>query len=69
MKPVENAVHLCVDVPRIFAKGGVWETPWMERVLPVIVAIAARYSARTVFTRFIPPASPWRSNRSVAVIF
>jgi nicotinamidase-related amidase len=67
MKPVENAVHLCVDMQRIFAKGGVWETPWMERVLPVIVAIAARYSARTVFTRFIPPASPgeatgqWRS--------
>ena len=58
MKPVENAVHLCVDMQRIFAKGGIWETPWMERVLPIIVAIAARYSARTVFTRFIPPASP-----------
>jgi len=58
MKPVENAVHLCVDMQRIFAKGGIWETPWMERVLPVIVPIAARYSARTVFTRFIPPVSP-----------
>jgi nicotinamidase-related amidase len=67
MKPVENAVHLCVDMQRIFAKGGIWETPWMERVLPIIVTIAGRYSARTVFTRFIPPASPaeapgqWRS--------
>jgi nicotinamidase-related amidase len=30
----------------------------MERVLPIIVAIADRYSARTVFIRFIPPASP-----------
>jgi nicotinamidase-related amidase len=58
MKAVENAVHLCVDMQRIFAKGGIWETPWMERVLPIIVAIAARYSARTVFTRFISPASP-----------
>jgi nicotinamidase-related amidase len=67
MKPVENAVHLCVDMQCFFAKGGIWETPWMERVLPVIVPIAARYSVRTVFTRFIPPASPgeapgqWRS--------
>jgi hypothetical protein len=29
---------------RIFAKGGIWETPWMERVLPVIVEIAERYA-------------------------
>jgi nicotinamidase-related amidase len=49
MKPVESAVHLCVDMQRIFAKGGVWETPWMERVLPIIAALTARYSARTVF--------------------
>jgi len=56
--PIENAVHLCVDMQRIFAKGGIWETPWMERVLPTIVDIVGRYPARTVFTRFITPASP-----------
>ncbi|XIA63527.1 cysteine hydrolase family protein [Bradyrhizobium sp. TZ2] len=67
MKPIEDAVHLCVDMQRIFAKGGIWETPWMERVLPTIVDISARYAARTVFTRFITPVSPdqaqgqWRS--------
>ena len=55
MKPLEDAVHLCVDMQRIFARGGVWETPWMERVLPVIADIAARFSERTVFTRFITP--------------
>jgi nicotinamidase-related amidase len=53
--PLNDAVHLCVDMQRIFAKGGVWETPWMERVLPVIAGIAARFSERTVFTRFITP--------------
>lgn len=58
MKPIEDAVHLCVDMQLIFAKGGIWETPWMERVLPTIVDISARYAARTVFTRFITPASP-----------
>jgi nicotinamidase-related amidase len=58
MKPIENAVHLCVDMQRIFAKGGIWETPWMERVLPTIVDIASCYAARTVFSRFITPTSP-----------
>jgi nicotinamidase-related amidase len=58
MKPIENAVHLCVDMQRIFAKGGAWETPWMERVLPTIVDIASCYAARTVFSRFITPTSP-----------
>lgn len=58
MKPIENAVHLCVDMQRIFAKGGIWETPWMERVLPIIAAIGARYREQTVFTRFITPVTP-----------
>ena len=55
MEPVEDAIHLCVDMQRIFAKGGVWETPWMERVRPVVADITSRFSERTVFTRFIPP--------------
>jgi nicotinamidase-related amidase len=58
MQPIENAVHLCVDMQRIFARGGLWETPWMERVLPAIADIVARCPERTVFTRFVTPASP-----------
>lgn len=53
--PLQDAVHLCTDMQRIFAPGGLWQTPWMEQVLPVIVEIAARYAGRTVFTRFITP--------------
>jgi nicotinamidase-related amidase len=52
---VTNAVHLCIDMQNIFARGGIWETPWMERVLPAIVEITTGYTARTVFTRFITP--------------
>ena len=58
MKPIENDVHLCVDMQLIFASGGIWETPWMERVLPTIADIVARYPARTIFSRFITPPSP-----------
>ena len=67
MQQIENAVHLCVDMQRIFRKGGLWETPWMERVLPRVAEIASRDRERTIFTRFITPASPadaegqWRS--------
>jgi nicotinamidase-related amidase len=57
-EPITDAVHLSVDMQNIFARGGVWETPWMERVLPVIVDIASRYAPRTVFTRFITPMNP-----------
>ncbi|OCK59825.1 cysteine hydrolase [Bradyrhizobium sp. LMTR 3] len=58
MEGIRDAAHLCIDMQNIFARGGVWETPWMEKVLPVISEIAARYQERTVFTRFITPERP-----------
>jgi nicotinamidase-related amidase len=54
-EPISNAIHLSIDMQNLVAPGGIWETPWMERVLPVIVAIAERNPPRTVFTRFIMP--------------
>jgi nicotinamidase-related amidase len=54
----ERTVHLCVDMQRIFSPEGPWPTPWMERVLPVVAAIAQRFPERTVFTRFITPMRP-----------
>ena len=54
----ERTVHLCVDMPRIFSARRLWPTPWMDRVLPVVAALASRHPERTVFTRFIPPERP-----------
>ncbi len=56
--PPRNAVHLCVDMQRLFAQEGPWPTPWMPRVLPVVTRLAAHHPARTLFTRFIPPEVP-----------
>ncbi|KQT16639.1 MULTISPECIES: isochorismatase family cysteine hydrolase [Bradyrhizobium] len=56
--PIREAVHLCIDMQRIFAPGGLWATPWMERVLPTIASIVARHQDRTIFTRFITPQDP-----------
>lgn len=53
-----DAVHLCVDMQRLFSDEGPWPTPWMERVLPVVERIAAHRPARTLFTRFLPPRVP-----------
>jgi nicotinamidase-related amidase len=55
---IRDAVHLCIDMQNIFAPGGLWETPWMARVLPTIESIVSRHQARTVFSRFITPQDP-----------
>jgi nicotinamidase-related amidase len=54
----ERTVHLCIDMQRIFSAEGPWETPWMQRVLPIVAEVAGRFPERTVFTRFITPTAP-----------
>lgn len=53
-----SAVHLCVDMQRMFVEDTDWKTPWAERVLPVIVRLCEQRADRTCFTRFIPAARP-----------
>jgi nicotinamidase-related amidase len=53
-----SAVHLAVDLQRLFAEAGPWFVPWMPKVLPRIAALARRHPERTVLTRFIPPREP-----------
>ena len=55
---VRPALHLCVDVQRLFGPGGPWQVPWLTRTLPAIVHLARHAPAHTVFTRFIPPHAP-----------
>lgn len=53
-----SAVHLCVDMQRLFAEDTAWHTPWMEKVLPTIEALCAHRPDRVCFTRFIPARRP-----------
>lgn len=53
--PAANALHLCVDMQRLFAEETPWHTPWMDRIAGTVARIAERHAARTIFTRFIPP--------------
>lgn len=52
-----NAVHLCIDMQNLFAPGSPWVTPWMPRILPGVEQLVGHAPERTVFSRFIPPAS------------
>ncbi|MDO9383559.1 MAG: isochorismatase family cysteine hydrolase [Hyphomicrobiaceae bacterium] len=54
----ENAVHMCVDMQRMFAESTVWKVPWLEKVLPQAIAIVEACPERTIFTRFIPAKEP-----------
>jgi nicotinamidase-related amidase len=54
----ESAVHLCVDMQRLFAERTDWRVPWMRRVLPGVTRIARAQASRTIFTRFVPPMRP-----------
>ena len=60
----ERTAHLAVDMQNLFASGAPWAVPWMDRVLPVIAAIAERHAERTIFTRFIPPDHPEHAHGS-----
>ena len=64
--PGAGSIHLCVDMQNLFAADGPWPTPWMEKVLPTIVKLAEHAPERTMFTRFMPPASRERGAWRVA---
>jgi len=53
-----TAVHLCVDMQRLFGPGTEWALSWMPRVLPEIVLLCELAPERTIFTRFIPARRP-----------
>ena len=53
--PGSRAVHLCIDMQRLFDKGSEWQVDWLRRVLPNICQLVERFPARTIFTRFITP--------------
>lgn len=52
---MNNWVHLCIDMQRMFAENTPWHVPWMARVSDEIVKLSERFPDRTIFTRFITP--------------
>ena len=53
-----RTAHLCIDMQNLFAEKTPWHTPWMQRVLPLVMRIAEAHAEQTIFTRFIPAHDP-----------
>ncbi len=53
-----DAVHVCIDIQKLFADKTAWHTPSIPEILPRIVRLTEHAPARTVFTRFTTPAYP-----------
>jgi nicotinamidase-related amidase len=41
--PGAYAANLCIDMQNLFAPGGPWATPWMERVAPFVAALTQKH--------------------------
>lgn len=54
----DTALHICVDMQRMFSEPTAWQTPWMRKVLPAVVALTERHASQTLFTRFVPAQRP-----------
>lgn len=50
-----HAIHLCVDMQRMFADATDWHTPTLAAILPNVVRIATARPDRTLFARFTVP--------------
>ena len=52
-----NWIHLCIDMQSMFAEDTPWHVPWMSGISSAVTEVSARHPERTIFTRFVPPAS------------
>lgn len=50
-----DAVHVCIDMQRLFAERTAWHTASIPAILPAISRLAGHCPQRTVFTRFCTP--------------
>lgn len=53
-----NALHVAIDMQRLFAETTAWHTPALAAIIPVVTAISERFAEQTLFTRFITPRTP-----------
>jgi hypothetical protein len=59
--PRETAVHICVNMQRMFAEATDWQMPWLERVLPNIVSITSAHPENRSSRASSPPGNRERA--------
>ena len=53
-----DAVHVCIDIQRLFAEQTDWHTASIPEILPNVLRLAGHWPERTIFTRFTTPEKP-----------
>jgi nicotinamidase-related amidase len=53
-----DAVHVAVDLQRLFAEPAGWRVPELSTIVPNVADLTRAKPSRTVFTRFTVPARP-----------
>lgn len=53
-----NAVHVVVDMQRIFAEPGGWHVATIRDIVPNIITLLRAFPDRSLFTRFVVPKHP-----------
>jgi len=51
----QNALHVVIDMQRLFAEETAWHTPAIAGILPNVVALSQERPAKTLFARFVVP--------------
>ncbi len=51
----QNALHVVIDMQRLFAEETAWHTPAIAGILPNVVALSEARPAETLFARFVVP--------------
>ncbi|MBT4907742.1 MAG: isochorismatase family protein, partial [Rhodospirillaceae bacterium] len=51
----KDAVHVCIDMQRLFAGETDWHTPSIPEILPNVIRLTQHCPERTVFTQFTTP--------------
>ena len=50
----QNAVHICVDMQRMFDVGTPWATGWLRKVLPRVIRLCEAQPGRTILAGSYP---------------
>jgi len=53
--PGDRALHVSIDMQRLFAEPGAWHTPGLATIVPAVCGLVEARTDRTVFTRFVTP--------------
>jgi nicotinamidase-related amidase len=53
-----DALHLVIDMQRLFVEHPDWRVPDLMAIVPAILSLVRAHRQRTLFTRFVTPAAP-----------